>query len=122
MLTKWTSTEDIIIGIIKPHTSFATTINQYQIAERYMMRRNGGIAPRRVRMIIEELIKTGYPIISNPHSPGGYCWGGENGEALECYCRLRRQGIRILLRARNVLRNSRRGQLDIFEGVDYGSK
>ena len=36
--------------------------------------------------------------------------------------RLRKKGIRTLLRARNVLRNSRRGQLEMFEGVDYGSK
>jgi len=116
----YTTTEDIIISIIKPHKSFSDTINQYEIAERYMMRRNEGIAPRRVRMIIEELIKTGYPIISTPK--GGYCYNGKDGEALECYCRLRRQGIRILLRARNVLRNSRRRQLDIFEEVNYGNK
>ena len=111
--------EETIIAIIKPHTSFDNTINQYKIAERYTMRRNEGIAPRRVRRIIEELIKDGYPIISNPNRPGGYCWGGKDTEALQCYRRLRRQGIRIMLRARNVLRNSRRRQLDIFEGVDY---
>ena len=109
--------EETIIAIIRPHTSFDNTINQYEIAERYAMRRNENITPRRVRIIIEELIKTGFPIISNPHSPGGYCYGGKDGEALQCYCRLRRQGIRILLRARNVLRNSRRGQLDIFGGA-----
>ena len=108
MLTEYTSTEDIIIFIIKPHKSFSDTINQYKIAERYMMMRNEGIAPRKVRMIIEELIKQGYPIISTPK--GGYCYGGKDTEALECYRRLRRQGIRIMLRARNVLRNSRRGQ------------
>jgi len=109
------SIESTIIAIIKPHTSFDNTINQYKIAERYTMRRNEGIAPRRVRMIIEELIKEGYPIISTPK--GGYCYGGENGEALECYKRLRRQGIQIMLRARNVLRNSRRGQLSLLEKV-----
>ena len=109
--------EETIISIIKPHTSFDNTINQYEIAEKYMMRRNDGIAPRRVRMIIEELIKDGYPIISNPHSPGGYCWGGKDREALECYRRLRRQGIRIMLRARWTLRNSRRGQLSLLEKV-----
>jgi len=114
MLTEWTSTEDIIIAIIKPHTSFDNTINQYEIAERYTMRRNEGIAPRRVRRIIEDLIEEGYPIISTPK--GGYCYGGKDTEALECYRRLRRQGIQIMLRARWTLRNSRRGQLSLLGG------
>jgi len=75
------------------------------------MRRNENIAPRRVRRIIEELIEEGYPIISTPVDPGGYCWQGKEGEAIQCYKRLRRKGIKILIRARWTLRNSRRGQL-----------
>lgn len=115
MLTKWTSTEDIIIEIIKPHKDFSNTINQHDIALEFMEIRNEHMSPRRVRRIIEELIEEGYPVISTPHNPGGgYCWGGKTGEALECYKRLRRKGIKVLLRARYILRNSRRGQQELF--------
>jgi len=110
MITKWTSTEDIIISIIKPHTDFSNTINQHDIAAEFMGIREGHMTPRRVRRIIESLIEEGYPIISTPIEPGGYCWGGREGEALECYKRLRRKGIKILIRARRILRNSRIGQ------------
>ncbi len=114
MITEWTSTEDIIISIIKPHKDFSNTINQHDIAAEFMEARDEHITPRRVRRIIEELIEDGSPIISTPVDPGGYCWGGRPGEALECYKRLRRKGIKILIRARRILRNSQRGQLKIW--------
>ena len=97
--------EETIIAIIKPHTSFDNTINQYEIAERYMMRRNEGIAPRRVRMIIEGLIEQGYPIISTPHAKGGYCWGSREEEVTECVNRLRKGAAKIFIRARRLKRN-----------------
>ena len=103
-----------IANIIKPYKDFSGTINQNEIANEYMLRRNESITTRRVRQVIEELIKQGCPIISTPHEPGGYCWGGKENEALKCYRRLRKKGIKILLRARNVLRNSRRGQQKLF--------
>ena len=114
MLTQWTSTEDIIIEIIKPHKEFSNAINQHDIAAEFMEARNEHMTPRRVRRIIEELIERGYPIISTPIDPGGYCWGGADGEALECYKRLRKKGIKILIRARWILRNSKRGQGELF--------
>ena len=113
--TVWISTEDIIISIIKPHKDFSDTINQHDIAAEYMERRNEYISARKVRKIIEELIEEGYPIISTPVDPGGYCWSGADGEVLECYKRLRKKGIKILIRARRILRNSQRGQLKIFD-------
>ena len=118
------NTDEIILRIIKPYTDFSDTINQHEIAERFMMAKNEHITPRRVRRIIEGLIEQGYPIISTPHFPGGYCFGGDENEAIECYRRLRRKGIRILLRARRILRNerNRKGQLGLFEGGSYGSK
>jgi len=105
-----------ILRIIKPYKDFSETINQHEIAERFMIIRNEEISPRRVRRIIEELIEQGEPIISTPHNPGGYCYGGAEGEAIECYKRLRRKGIRVLLRARRILRNerNRRGQGKLF--------
>ena len=116
MLKEWTTTEDIIIEIIKPHKDFSDTINQHEIADEFMEARNENMTPRRARNIIEELIEEGYPIISTPHYPnGGYCWGGGPGEALECYKRLRKKGIKILLRARYILRNKYKGQLRLFE-------
>lgn len=116
MLTIWTSTEDIIIDIIKPHKDFSDTINQYEIAAEFMEMRNEHITPRRVRRIIEELIENGCPILSTPNYPnGGYCWGGADGEALECYKRLRKKGLKILLRARRILKNKYKGQLSLFK-------
>ena len=114
MITEYITTEDIITNIIKPHKEFKDSINQYDIAAEFMERRNEHMAGRRVRKIIEELIKDGCPIISTPVVPGGYVWGGAEGEALECYLRLRRKGIKILLRARRILRNNKRGQLKIW--------
>ena len=96
---------DVIISIIKPYQEFSDTINQHEIADEYILRRGEPITSRRVRRIIEELIDDGYPIISTPHNPGGYCWYGKDGEALECYKRLRRKGIKILVRARKLRRN-----------------
>jgi len=115
--TNGDSVEETIIAIIKPHKSFSDTINQYEIAERYAMRRNENITPRKVRRIIEGLIEQGYPIISTPREPGGYCYGGAENEALQCYKRLRRKALKEMLRARWTLRNSRRGQLSLLEKV-----
>jgi len=105
-----------ILSIIKAYPDFDNTINQHEIADEFMLRRNENITPRRVRRIIEELIEQGEPIISTPHNPGGYCWGGRENEAIECYKRLRRKGIRVLLRARRILRNERdrKGQQSLF--------
>ena len=114
MLTEWTLTEDTIINIIRPHKDFSDTINQHDIADEFMEARNEHMTPRRVRRIIEELIEEGYPIISTPIEPGGYCWEGGPGEALECVNRLRRKGIKILLRARWTKRNIKKGQLGLF--------
>jgi len=114
-----------ILAIIKsrPH-NLANAISQNDIANEFILRRNENITPRRVRRIIESLIEDGEPIISTPHNPGGYCYRGKNNEAIECYKRLRRKGIRVLLRARRILRNerSRRGQLEMFGEVSCGSK
>lgn len=108
------NTEADIENIIKPYKDFSGTINQHEIADEYIIRRNEHLTSRRVRMIIEELIKDGCPILSTPNGKGGYCWGGADGEATECYRRLRRKGIKILVRARRILRNSRQGQLKMF--------
>jgi len=102
-----------ILSIIKSYPDFGNTINQHEIAERFMIIRNEEISPRRVRRIIESLIEQGEPIISTPHQPGGgYSYGGAEGEAIECYKRLRRKGIRVLLRARRILRNERNSLIE----------
>jgi len=46
MITKWTSTEDIIISTIKPHTDFADTINQRDIADEFMGIREEHMTPK----------------------------------------------------------------------------
>ena len=103
-----------ILSIIKPHQSFANTVSQHAIADEYMAKYGENMTARKVRLIIEELIKDGEPIISTPHNPnGGYCYIGADGEAMECINRLRRKGVRIMLRARRLKRNSQRGQLKL---------
>ena len=100
--------EATIAYIIQAKKSFSDTITQYDITDEFIVRRGIEISPRKVRRIIEGLIKEGYPIISTPHQPNaGYCWGGNAGEALDCYKRLRRKGIKILIRARRIMRNER---------------
>ena len=105
-----------IIDIIRKYTTLTKPINQYEIAAEYLWRRNESITPRTVRKVIESLIEQGYPIISTPHNPGGYAWEGGDGEALQCYMRLRRKAIKEMLRARWTLRNyrNRRGQLSLI--------
>ena len=110
MIKEWITTDDIIIDIVKLHKDFSDTINQHEIAKEFKEVRVELMTGRKVRKIIERLIGEGCPIISTPVDPGGYCWRGGPGEALECYKRLRRKGIKILLRARRILRNSRIGQ------------
>ena len=109
--------EAIIINIIRPYTTLARPINQYDIADDYTRRLNEHITPRTVRKVIESLIEQGYPILSTPPEPGGYCWGGSAGEVLQCYRRLRRKALKEMLRARWTLRNyrNRRGQLSLME-------
>ena len=112
--------ESTILDIIRPYTTFARPISQYDIADDYIRRCGEHITPRTVRKVIESLIEQGYPIISTPHEPGGYCYGGADSEALQCYRRLRKKGIKVLLRARRILRNhrNRRGQLSLLEGIN----
>ena len=107
--------EATIVNIIKPYTTFAKPINQYDIAKEYEEKRYIKIAPRTVRKVIEGLIEQGYPIISTSREPGGYAWRGAEGEALACYKQLRRKAIKEMLRARWTLRNSRIGQLRLME-------
>ena len=106
--------ESTIIDIIRPYTTFARPINQYDITDDYVRRRGEHITPRTVRKVIESLIEQGYPIISTSKEPGGYCWRGAEGEALTCYRQLRRKAIKEMIRARWTLRNSRRGQLSLI--------
>jgi len=106
-----------ILSIIKSRPDLANAISQHKIANEFILRRNENITPRRVRRIIEELIEQGEPIISSPRNgEGGYSYGGAEGEAIQCYRRLRRKGIRVLLRARRILRNerNRKGQQSLF--------
>ena len=111
MFDNLTPDEATVAYIIQAKQSFDDAITQHEIADEFIIRRRKNICNRKVRIIIEYLITKGYPIISTSHNEkykcGGYCWGGNRGEAKECYKQLRRRGIRILLRARRVLRNSR---------------
>ena len=84
MISEYTTNEEIIIDIIKPHKDFSNTINQHDIAAEFMFEREERMTGRAVRKIIEKLIEEGAPIISTPVSPGGYCYQGKDDEYLEC--------------------------------------
>jgi hypothetical protein len=107
-----TELEKDILEIIKAHVGYNDAINQYKMTQQYNATYNKDVNCREVRDVITRLIKQKYPIISTPRGKGGYCWAGKD-ESLECYKRLRHQGLLILLRARHTLRNSRMGQLDL---------
>jgi len=115
-----------IIKFIKQHDKFSETINQDEITSKCNDERKlwgeKPISARWVRTLLADLLVEGYPIISTPHDPGGYCWNGRPGEGLECYKRLRRKGLKILLRARRVLRNIYRGQLSLFDAREIAKK
>ena len=115
MIKEWITTDDIIIDIVKPHKDFSDTINQHKIAKEFKEVRIEPMTGRKVRKIIERLIEEGCPIISTPVDPGGYCWRGGPGEALECYKRLRRKAAKEFKRARNILMNIDGGQLSLFD-------
>ena len=107
------------LDIIKGCPDLAHAINQYKITKEINIEWFGDdnkIRARAIRRVIEDLIKQGHPIISSPNGPGGYCYGGAEGEALKCYKRLRRKGIKILIRARRIMRNerNRKGQGELF--------
>ena len=96
-----------ILSIIKPHQSLADdTINQHDIANEYMAKYGENMTARKVRLIIEELIKDGEPILSTPHNPnGGYSWYGREEEIEECINRLRKKAANIFIRARRIRKN-----------------
>ena len=114
MFENLTTEQATIAETIYRHKDFSNAINQYDIAGEFMYTQEKHITTRKVRRIIERLIELGCPVISTPHYPGGYCWGGADGEALICYRRLRRKGIKILIRARRILRNCEKGQGELF--------
>jgi len=114
MFENLTTEQATIAETIYRHKDFSNAINQYDIAGEFMYTQEKHITTRKVRRIIERLIELGCPVISTPHYPGGYCWGGADGEALICYRRLRRKGIKILIRARRILRNCEKGQEELF--------
>ena len=106
MFTNLSPEEATIAYIIRAKKSFSDTITQYSIADEYIIRRGIEISPRKVRRIIEGLIKKGYPVISTPHIPGGgYCWFTYDSERIECIQRLRRKAAKIFIRARRINRN-----------------
>ena len=111
--------EEYIVKYVKPKKDFSDTINQHEITKKINDDREiwgeKPIKSRRVRKVIERMIEKGYPIISTPHDPGGYCWRGGPGEALECYKRLRRKAAKEFKKARHVLLNNDDGQLSLFD-------
>jgi len=106
MFDNLTPEEATIAYIIRAKKSFSDTITQYSITDEYIVRRGMEISPRKVRRIIEGLIKKGYPVISTPHQPNpGYCWYTYDSERVECINRLRRKAAKIFIRARRINRN-----------------
>ena len=96
-------TNDTILNIIKEHIGDANKRTQAQITEECISRGGSNITERQTRVILRELIDSGYPILSTPS--GGYYWYETEEERKSCYKRLRHKGISILLRARNINRN-----------------
>ena len=62
----------VIINIIKTHIGKPEAINQYNIADEYILATGEHITARTIRKAIEELRFDGYPILSSTEDPGGY--------------------------------------------------
>jgi hypothetical protein len=104
--------EKYILFIIKSHVGFDDAINQYKMTQK-INDIGGDTNCRQVRKVIEDLIKQGYPIISTPRNGGGYCYQKTTLEGVECWKRIRRQAIKLFIKARKIRSNSRIGQLDL---------
>jgi len=70
----------VIVDIIKQHRGIKSAINQYDIADEYILATGDNITPRSIRRVIEQLRFEGVPILSTPHKPGGYFWPVTRGE------------------------------------------
>lgn len=118
-----TELEKDVLEIIKEHVGYERAINQYEITyelscidinRKYPYEEDySRIDPRQVRKAIASLIKQGYPIISTPKNGGGYCWMNRGEEGLECAKRIKRQAVKLFLKARQIRENSRVGQLSL---------
>ncbi len=110
-----TELEKDVLEIIKEHVGYENAITQQEIQYEWTIGYSFGedISCRQIRKAIESLIKQGYPIISTPRNGGGYCWIGNEQEGLECAKRIKRQAVKLFLKARKIRENSRVNQLQI---------
>jgi len=110
-VNKLNDLEKDILDILKSHIGEENKLTQYRIADMLWFKVETN--ERQVRIIIADLIEQGYPIVSTPSNGGGYFWQYKPEEGLECYRRIRRQAIKLFLKARKIRANSRTGQLDL---------
>jgi len=116
-----TDLEKSILSILKSHVGEENKLTQYKIADKLGIVDKSNnqyfnfdyVNCRQVRRIIEDLIKQGYPIVSTPSNGGGYFWQDKPEEGLECARRIRRQAVKLFLKARRIRKNSMTGQLDL---------
>jgi len=73
----------VILDIAKARIGKPEAINQYDIADEYILATGNHITPRTVRKAIEDLRFEGYPILSTPHEPGGYYYPATRSEYFE---------------------------------------
>jgi len=116
-----TDLEKSILSILKSHVGDENKLTQYEITHKLGIVDKSNnqyfnfdyVNCRQVRRVIEDLIKQGYPIVSTPKNGGGYHWQEKEQEGLECAKRIRKQAIKLFLKARKIRSNSRTGQLDL---------
>jgi len=70
----------VIVDIIKTRIGKSAAINQYDIADKYIMMTGSHITARTVRNVIEDLRFLGYPILSSTDEPGGYYYPANRRE------------------------------------------
>jgi len=115
--------EKSILCILKSHVGDENKLTQYEITHKLGIVDKSNnqyfnfdyVNCRQVRRIIEDLIEQGYPIVSTPSNGGGYFWQDKPEEGLECARRIRRQAIKLFLKARRIKLNCQIKQLDIFD-------
>jgi len=120
--------EKSILSILKSHVGEENKLTQYKIADKLGIVDKSNnqdfnfdyVSCRQVRRIIEDLIEQGYPIVSTPSNGGGYFWQYKPEEGLECARRIRRQAVKLFLKARRIRNNSRTRQ-EIFHFWEINS-
>jgi hypothetical protein len=92
--------KEIILSILQQHQGRNNPITGRELAN--LLNQNDD---RKIRLLIEELIDDGYPIVGATQSPCGYFIAVNIQEVKECTESLKSRAVQIFTRRQKLLRN-----------------